>query len=126
MIQFDEADQWADQVAASVKITDGPVGVGTRLTERVKTGPFSEELTWEITAFEPNRLVRFEADNALGRSQVSYLFDEAEDGTKLTAEVYIQLKGFYRCFRPVVHYLHQRNREGYLAKTKRILEDSVG
>jgi hypothetical protein len=123
MIQFDNAAQWADQVAASGKITEGPVGVGTRLTEQVKTGPFSEELTWEITAFEPNQLVRFEADNTLGKTQVSYMFETDESGTKLAAEVSIQLKGFYRYARPVVQYLHRRNREGYLAKIKRVLED---
>ena len=93
MTQLDNTHQFMDEVVASRKVTDGPVGLGTLLTESVKWGPTRADLTWEITAFEANRLCTFEGDTSFGRTQVSYMFEENEGGTRVTAEVSAQLTG---------------------------------
>ena len=80
MTQLENGDQLMDEVLASKNITEGAVGLGTQMAERVKWGPAREDLIWEITAFEANRLCTFEADTSFGRTQVSYLFESNEGG----------------------------------------------
>ena len=64
MTALDDIDQLMDEVVDSQKVTDGPVGLGTRMTESVKQGPAREDIIWEITAFEVNRLCTFEANTS--------------------------------------------------------------
>lgn len=126
MTQLDDAHELMDEVVATKNITGGPVGLGTQMTERVKWGPFGEDLIWEITAFESNRLCTFEADTSFGRTQVSYLFEASEGVTRVAAEVRIQLKGVYRLAQPAIRFSHMSNRKRYLATIKRNLESELG
>ena len=52
MTQIDNNEELAEDVVASWKLTDGPVGLGTQMTERVRVGLAQADLTWEITAFD--------------------------------------------------------------------------
>lgn len=122
MTQLDNIHQLMDEVSVSQKVTDGPVGLGTQMTERLKLGPAREDITWEITAFEENKLCTFEGDTSFGRTQVSYTFEQTKGGTRVTAEVRAQMKGLFRFVRPMVQFFHRRNRQKYLAKIKRTLE----
>lgn len=126
MTQLDNGDQLMDEVVASKNITGGPVGLGTRMTERVKFGPMGEELTWEITAFEANRLCTFETDGSFGRTKVSYLLEPAQGGTRVAAEVTIEIRGLFRLAQPVIQFSHMGNRKRYLAAIKKNLENDQG
>lgn len=124
MTALDDIDQLMDEVVDSQKVTAGPVGLGTRMTESVKQGPAREDIIWEITAFEVNRLCTFEANTSLGRTEVSYMFEPAEDGTRVAAEVTILMTGCIRVVQPFVQFFHRRNRQRYLAQIKYQLENN--
>ena len=119
---IENSSQWGDAVVDAWQETDGPMGVGTIVTEKVKMGPVFSELSWEITAFEPNKLCTFEGDSELGKSQTAYIFETAESGTRLTVEVNTQLSGIYRYLRPFIQFTHKRNRKNSLMGIKKILE----
>ena len=123
MTQIDNNEELAEDVVASWKLTDGPVGLGTQMTERVRVGLAQADLTWEITAFELNSLCTYEGDTSIGRTKTSYLFDETGGRSRVTADVYIQLSGLYRIVKPIVKYFHARNRKRYLATIKKKLEN---
>lgn len=125
MTQLDNIHQLMDEVVVSQRVTDGPVGLGTRMTESLKLGPAREDITWEITAFEENKLCTFVGDTSFGRTQVSYMFEQTKGGTRVTAEVRAQMKGLFRFFRSIVQFFHRRNRQKYLAKIKRTLESGL-
>lgn len=125
MTQLDNIHQLMDEVVVSQRVTDGPVGLGTLMTESLKLGPAREDITWEITAFEENKLCTFEGDTSFGRTQVSYMFEQTKCGTRVTAEVRTQMKGLFLFLRPFIQFFHRRNRQKYLAKIKRTLESGL-
>lgn len=74
MTQLDNTHQLMDEVEASWIVTDGPggsAGLGTLMTESLRKGPFRADLTWEIMAFEVDRLCTFDGDSSFVRTQVS-------------------------------------------------------
>lgn len=118
----EQGSQWGDAVAASWKVTAGPVGVGTIIKEKVKAGPVETELSWEITAYEPDQLCTYTGESELGRSETSYIFAAQGAGTRLTVEVNTQLTGMMKYFKPVIAFLHKRNRQNSLQTIKANLE----
>jgi hypothetical protein len=124
--QIENSSQWGDAVVDAWQETDGPIGLGTIVTERVKMGPVFSELSWEITAFETNRLCVFEGVSELGSSRTSYIFEAVEDGTRLIVEVSTQLTGIYRYIKLVIQFTHKRNRKASLEAIKKIIEQNAG
>ena len=65
-------------------LTDGPVGTGTRFREtRVMFGKEATE-EMEITAFEPDRSYRVEAESQGCRFETTFDFESVEGGTDVT------------------------------------------
>jgi uncharacterized protein YndB with AHSA1/START domain len=124
--KIENSSQWGDAVVDAWQVTDGPLGVGSMVTERVKMGPIISELTWEITAFEPNHLCAFEGTSELGKSVTTYIVDAVDNGTRLTVDVKVRLSGWSRLIRPVIQYSHKKNRRDSLAAIKKILEQESG
>lgn len=124
--RIENSSQWGDAVVDAWQESDGPLGAGTIVTEKVRMGPVFSELSWEITAFERNRLCVFEGESDLGRSKTAYIFDATEQGTRLTVEVNTGLSGIYRYLKPIIRFTHKRNRQSSLVAIKTILEQSPG
>lgn len=51
---FSNIQDWDPGVVASRKVTEGPVGLGTRFELDVKFGTGTTPMTYEITEFEPS------------------------------------------------------------------------
>jgi hypothetical protein len=126
MTQIDNNEELAEDVMASWKLTEGPVGLGTMMTERVKVGLIQADIVWEITAFDINRLCTFEGETSIGRTLTSYRFQSAAGDTQVSAEVRVKLIGLLRLARPIVQFLHMRNRKRYLAMAKNKIENGQG
>lgn len=54
---FTNIESWDPGVISSRKVTDGPVGVGTRYELEVKFGSGTVPMTYEITVYEPDERV---------------------------------------------------------------------
>lgn len=126
IIDIENSSKWGDAVVDAWQVTDGPLGVGSLVTERVKMGPVISELTWEITAFEANHLCAFEGSSELGKSVTTYILDPVDNGTRLTVDVKVSLSGWSRLIRPIIQYSHKKNRRASLAAIKKILEQEYG
>ncbi len=115
--------QWVSAVEEAWHETDDPVSVGSRMTEIVKLGPRRSQVTWEITAFEENRLCTWETESeVVGKTAVSKAFKTVGDGTRITVDVQTQLKGWLRFVEPFLRIISVRQRKRYLSNATRILE----
>jgi hypothetical protein len=87
------------------KVTEGPVGLGTIYTERVKPlGPFEVR----IDEYDRPRLLGFDARNPRAEIRVRFRFDERDGGTLLRAEIEMAPKGALRLLEPVLRPMMRR------------------
>lgn len=119
---IENSSQWGDAVVEAWQETDGPMGPGTIVTERVKMGPVLSELSWEITAYEPNRLCVYEGESELGHSRTAYIFEAHGGDTRLSVEVNVGLSGMSRFMKPLIQVTHKRNRQRSLEAIKAVME----
>ena len=68
---FSNSEKWDPGVVSSVKISDGPVGVGTMYDLEVKFGSGTIPMVYEITEYEPDTRVVL-----LGRGEKLTAVDE--------------------------------------------------
>jgi uncharacterized protein YndB with AHSA1/START domain len=84
-----DLDGWAGRIKGITKVerlTDGPVGVGTRFREtRVMFGRSATE-EMEFTAFEPNRRYVLEAESCGCRYRHEFRFERVGSATRVTTE----------------------------------------
>jgi dehydrogenase/reductase SDR family protein 12 len=76
---FSNIEHWDPGVVSSTKVTDGPVGVGTRYELEVRFGFGTIPMIYEITVYEPHSRVVL-----VGRSAKLHAVDEIRfsgDGT---------------------------------------------
>ena len=98
--EFSNAERWDPGIAESRKVGDASVGTGTRFDVvalfRGKRIPFR----YEVTAFEENRrlVLEGEGDNALSTDEIA--FEASGDGTRITYEADLRMKGLYRVAEP--------------------------
>jgi uncharacterized protein YndB with AHSA1/START domain len=98
-------------------------GLGAKYAQGV-SGPMGRRVAadYEITAFEPNRLIEFRTTAGPVRPQGRYDFDAADGGTRLTLSLRAEVGGLKRLF---MGSMVQRTMDGEvraLDNVKRILE----
>ncbi len=102
--EYERHPEWADSVLERRKITDGPVGVGTRIHAVDQFPGRKVESTIEITAYEPSRLMAaswsepmpgtFEARFEPTDTGTRFEFTSEASPTGLMALIAPLLKGF--------------------------------
>lgn len=78
------APQWQPTLLAVHRVTDGPIGIGTKHTVKRAFMGQQMEITNEYTKFEPNREITFIGGADQMRFTTSYLFERVEGGAKIT------------------------------------------
>ena len=76
--------EWQGGVAEVRKETDGPVGVGTRLTEVREFAGRRIESTLEVTAHEPERRFDLRVVNGPIAFEIEHTFEPVDGGTRIT------------------------------------------
>lgn len=108
-------------MTAVERLTDGPIGVGTRYRATWKQGGTHEV---EYTSFERPKSWVAASDS----SSLSLIFrarvDPTEMGSRLTVEMDLRPHGFTRLVSPVLHRVMQRQELANLAAVKRTLESA--
>jgi uncharacterized protein YndB with AHSA1/START domain len=92
------AKRWRPGVLDIVKATgEAHGGVGTRYLQGVK-GPMGRRIRadYEITVYEPNKLIEFETVAGPARPHGRYEFAPVDGGTSLTFSLDAELKGIRR------------------------------
>ena len=119
MVQCRNIPQWVNTIEDDWQEIEGPAGLGTRVTEVVNLGLRRAEVTWEITAFEQNKLFTWQAESWIGSTRVSYSFDKTVTGTRVTGVLTSQPKGLVRLVSPILGYLSPRQRQKHLTMVKK-------
>ena len=90
------------------KVTEGPIGLGTVYTERVRPlGPFEVR----IDEYDRPRLLGFDARNPRADIRVRFHFEERDGGTRLRAEIEMAPNGALRLAEPVLRPMMRRTYE---------------
>ena len=118
---FTNVLEWLPAAVERRKVTDGPVGVGTRFegTDHMPGRSFS--FTQEIVALEPDRLVRTTLSAPFNGSY-DITFEPVGDATKLTAEVSARPSGVLRILGLLPSAILRRQFERDYRKLKAHLE----
>ncbi|HEX9069324.1 MAG TPA: SRPBCC family protein [Ktedonobacterales bacterium] len=108
---------------------DGPVGVGTIITEVRQFMDHLGESVSEVTEYEPSRkYTRSEIPGAMSDSPITrgeFLFEPVEQGTRWTARFVVQASNLFAMNEPVLAAILQEGMESSLAEAKSLLERSV-
>ncbi len=113
---------WQAQLLEARKLTDGPVGVGTRYVFVRQFMGRKMEAANEFVAYEPNRKVQFRFASGPMQGQGTYLFEATPDGTKVTSIVEMQPGGLSRLATPLIAASLRREIAAGLPVLKELLE----
>lgn len=106
------------------KLTDDPIGTGTRFAATVLSGRRPEDMIVEFTSFDrPHRLASRSA-TASAEIRGALTFAAVPEGTRLSWSWELRPKGFYRLLAPLIGPLGRRSERTVWTGLKRHLEGS--
>jgi uncharacterized protein YndB with AHSA1/START domain len=117
--------EWQAGLLEVRRLTEGPLGVGTRYAFVRQFIGRKMESTNEFVAYEPNRTVRFRIPSGPMPGQGTYLFEATPDGTKLTSRVELEPRGLSRLAEPLIAASLRREIAAGLPVLKELLERQV-
>lgn len=117
--------EWQAGVSEVKKVTEGPLGVGTRfLAVRTFMGR-KLQLSSQFVTYEPNRMVVFRFSGSIP-GEGSYVFESTVEGTSVTSRVEMQPRGFARVAEPLIAASLRRQMEANLPALRDLLEEQAG
>ena len=97
---FENIPRWNYAIEQTRKITDGPVGVGTRYRQ-TRTLPRRSEEMFEVIAFEPEHTIVVRGDLGPFHGDSTYVLEPAGGGTVLTNTMDLTATGPLRVLAPL-------------------------
>jgi uncharacterized protein YndB with AHSA1/START domain len=127
---FRDVDQYNEHEGSPVpvldKITDGPVGVGTRYREVVRMMPgVTMTVLSEVTGYEPERYLASEWHSNVMEGHLAYVFEPVDGGTRVVQKMTLEPKGVLRVFSPLIKAMFSRAVGRRLEEIKALLESQV-
>jgi uncharacterized membrane protein len=111
-------------VESVVKVTEGPIGPGTKYTLRQPVlGKVREQTVW-ITAVDPNRRIDMEAAFGPVRPRFSLAFEPITSGTRVTYRGNSRPVGPFKLVTVLMDRIGQRNWKRRLSLMKAVLESN--
>jgi len=119
---FRTMPEWRGGVSEAEQLTDGPVGVGTRIRGGGKVLGRPIGIVIEVTELEPGS--RFAYRGAAGplRTHNIVTFERVAGGTQVTWTDDVELGGIFGLLEPLMGRMVRRGYEADLARLKAILE----
>jgi uncharacterized protein YndB with AHSA1/START domain len=105
------------------QLPDGPVGVGTRITEVWHFMGRDSETTSEVTEYQPNQ--KYTRRTIEGSSPIlsgDFLFEPVAEGTRWTAIVNVKAGGLFAIAEPLLASTLKRGFENSMNEAKVLLE----
>ncbi|MEX0762125.1 MAG: SRPBCC family protein [Dehalococcoidia bacterium] len=121
LANVERAPEWVPDILEVEKLTDGPVGVGTRFHQKVRQGAVTADVTVEITEFEPGRLLAQKGEGGPASFTGRFTLQPDGDRTEITHEYTMQLSGMARMLAPVISQWVRKNTETSFTNLKRAL-----
>jgi uncharacterized membrane protein len=92
--QLDLHGEWQEAIVSSRIDTQGPVGVGTRATDKRKVPGGPRDFTYEITEHEPPRRTAFRGVNGPVRPVGTVTIEPLNDGSRSRLTLEFDLVGY--------------------------------
>jgi uncharacterized protein YndB with AHSA1/START domain len=92
LAEFENIPRWNYAIAETRKISDGPVGVGTRCWQ-LRTIPSRAEEYFEVIEFEPRRKLAIRGDIGPLSGDIAYVLEDTPGGTALTNACSLRARG---------------------------------
>jgi len=125
LTEFRNTPKWDIGVLETKQISEGPAGLGTTFQN---IGPFlgrNSVREYKVTEYEPNKKVAVKLitqEKFIRQAEVSYTFNPAKNGTKLTFMGMIEFSGFFKLIQPILLQRAKRDGQGDLFNLKRLIE----
>jgi uncharacterized protein YndB with AHSA1/START domain len=123
--RFENVPRWNYAISETRKVTDGPVGVGTRY-HQTRTLPRPADETFEVTEFDPDRRLSIRGDLGPFQGEIDYLLEPAGDSTVLANTMDLRPAGPLRLLAPLAAPRVRSAVAANLQELKRRLEHGVG
>lgn len=122
---FANAERWDPGVATSVRIGDGPVGVGARYALGVRMRGKVVPMEYRITTHEPTGRVVLtgEGSNIFAVDDIHFSPTDDGTGTRVDYTADIHLGGWMRLIEPLVGGAFQKVAKDALAGMQRTLDE---
>jgi hypothetical protein len=117
--------KWQSGLLEVRRITEGPVGVGTKHRAVRKFMGRRLEATNEYMVYEPNKEVTFTGTAGSTEFQHSYLTETTTEGTKLTSRMEMRSKGLFGLAEPLIASSLRREFLASMGELKDLLENRV-
>jgi hypothetical protein len=115
--------EWTDMRDVRV-VTAAPSGLGMRARATLGSGPLKSDVTWELTAAEPERLITYQTVST-GRFGMdgTYRLERLAGGrTRVTIDGIVRTRGVLRLLEPLFRSEVRSNEAKELERMKVILE----
>ena len=125
LTNFQNTPKWDIGVSETRQTSEGPAGLGTTFQN---IGPFlgrESVREYKVTEFEPDKKATVKLITPamfIQNAEVSYIFESAQNGTKLSAVGSVEFNGLFRVIQPILRQRAMKDSEGDLANLKRLLE----
>jgi uncharacterized membrane protein len=117
---------WQTTLTDVHRLTDGPVGVGTRVSESRRFLGRTIETVWEMTECEAPHVSSIASVKAPFAWQGTYTLEEAGGGTRFTLRMQGNPGGFFRIAEPLLERFVRREMAGNLGNLNDVLEGGLG
>ena len=119
------AVHWQAGLVEVQRLTDGPIGVGTR--HRIARTFMGRRLAVEneYVAFEPGRRVVFRTTAGPMPLEASYIVEPAEGGARITSTIAMDASGFLSLAEPLIAVGLRREMDAAFRALKEVLEAPV-
>jgi uncharacterized protein YndB with AHSA1/START domain len=119
------AVHWQAGLVEVRRLTDGPIGVGTRHTIVRTFMGRRLAVENEYIAFEPGRRIAFRTTSGPMPLEASYLVEAVADGTRVTSTIAMEASGFVSLAEPLIAAGLRREMDAAFRELKRVLEAPV-
>jgi hypothetical protein len=121
LADFEIVPRWNYAIVETRKTSPGPVGVGTTY-DQTRSVPRPSEEGFEVTAFEPDRLLEIAGELGPFRARMRYLLEPLGDATRLTNAVDLAASGALSLVAPLTAPRVKRAVASNLETLKQLLE----
>jgi dehydrogenase/reductase SDR family protein 12 len=122
---FANTKRWDPGVAQAEKVTDGPIGVGTRYRLRVLFNGRELPMTYEVTAWDPPNHVVLKGEGSTVRATDEIRFEAIGTGTRISYRADVRLRGPLALAEPLFRRRFEETGKKAMAGMKAALEGNT-
>ncbi len=108
LADFAHSAEWDPGVVEAQRLTEAPIGLGSRFQVVAWSLGRRIPLEYQITAYEPTKRVELTAESPVIRSVDQITFTAAGDGTDVTYDADLQGRGAFRLGDPLLALVFRR------------------